>query len=55
MDAALFVILLRHILLIIYAKNKQISVEKNHSIFMYMSNIILKEPLYKKLCDYMLK
>ena len=36
-------------------KMKQIRYEKNHSIFMYMSNITIKDHLYKKLCENMLK
>ena len=56
MEAAIFVCLWRYYLLIIYAKTKQIRFENNfHSSFMYMSNITIKDHLYKKFCDYMLK
>ena len=55
MEAAIFVCLWRHSLLIIYAKMKQDLKNNFHSIFMYMSDIAIKDHLYKKFCDYMLK
>ena len=40
----------------VYAKMKQVNLKNNfHSIFMYMSNITIKDHLNKKFCDYMLK
>ena len=52
MEAAKFVCLRRHSLLIIYAKMKQIRFEKYFLfIFMNMSNITIKDLLYKKCCD----